>query len=253
MTTFCNLIKRQFNKTIKKICSDNGTKFLNFKFLNFIHQKGIIYETSCVYTPQQNGRVECKHRHILNIARALRFQANLPLHFWGDCILTAAYLINRTPTVANKGLTSYELLFEKAPQYDHLRNFGCLCYMKNISKSLEKFDPRADKCLFFGHPQGQKGRKVYNLQSHTFHISRDIFFYENTDPFLQALNPSSTNIVHNSEEYYSDEEPQTDSDHANHSPESPSNTPTQDDHNPTHSVSASQISSNEDDVTEGAH
>lgn len=42
-------------------------------------------------------------------------------------------------------------------------------------------------------------------------------------------------------------------DHVNHSPESPSNTPAQDDHNSTNPVSASQISSNEDDATEGEH
>ncbi|KAI5382896.1 hypothetical protein KIW84_070348 [Lathyrus oleraceus] len=245
---------------------------------------GIIHETSCVHTPQQNGRVKRKHRHILNIARALRFQANLPLHFWGNFILTATYLINRTPTVANKSLTPYEFLFKKAPQYDHLHNFGCLCYMKNVSKPLDKFDPRPDKSLFLGYPQGQKGWKFYNLQTHTFHISRDIF-YDNTYPFLQASNPSSTNIVHYSAEYYSDKEPQTDSvpsladippinsqelniasinpdtpvvdnlhqDHANHSPESPRNAPAQDDHNTTNPISASQISSNEDDATEGEH
>lgn len=68
LTTFCNLIKRQFNKTIKKIRSDNGRKFVNSKFLNFVHQEGIIHETYNVYTPQQNGRVKRKHRHILNIA-----------------------------------------------------------------------------------------------------------------------------------------------------------------------------------------
>lgn len=47
---------------------------------------GIIHQTSFAYTPQQNGRVEWKHRHILNIARALMFQASLPKFLWkGMC------------------------------------------------------------------------------------------------------------------------------------------------------------------------
>ncbi|KAK9714485.1 hypothetical protein RND81_06G097900 [Saponaria officinalis] len=45
-----------------------------------------------------DARVERKHRHLLETARSLRFHANLPIKFWGKCILTATYLINKMPT-----------------------------------------------------------------------------------------------------------------------------------------------------------
>jgi len=93
---FCAMVTRQFEKYVKCVRSDNGTEFEGLK--EYFREHGIIYETSCVSTPQQNGRVERKHRHILNVARALRFQASLPIKFWGECVQTAAYLINRTPS-----------------------------------------------------------------------------------------------------------------------------------------------------------
>lgn len=81
LVTFHNMVRTQFNKKIKRVRSDNGTEFVNSTLRAFFQQEGITHETSCVATPQQNGRVERKHRHILNVARALRFQGNLPLRF----------------------------------------------------------------------------------------------------------------------------------------------------------------------------
>jgi hypothetical protein len=47
----------------------------------FFHAKEIIHQTSCVETPQQNRIVKQKHQHLLNVARALRFQAKLLLQY----------------------------------------------------------------------------------------------------------------------------------------------------------------------------
>ena len=106
-------------------------------------EHGIIFETSCVGTPQQNGRVERKHRHILNVARALRFQANLSLAFWGECILTVAYLINRPPTQIHNSKTPFEMIFGKPPSYMHLRVFGCLCFASKIPRDRNKLHSRS--------------------------------------------------------------------------------------------------------------
>ncbi|XP_071708051.1 uncharacterized protein [Rutidosis leptorrhynchoides] len=98
LTNFVNMILTQFDKRVKIVRSDNGTEFVNNQLKHFFDTKGIIHQTSIAYTPQQNGVVERKHRHLLNVARSLMFQGGIPLFLWSDCILTATYLINRTPS-----------------------------------------------------------------------------------------------------------------------------------------------------------
>ena len=145
--SFYNLLQTQFHKRIKIFRSDNGTEFTNNKFSKFVNDFGILHQTSCVYTPQQNGVVERKHRHLLNVARALLFQSGLPLNMWHECVLTATYLINRTHSSVLNGKCPYELVHGSFPGLDHLRNFGCLCFAIEPNVS-DKFASRSKKCVF---------------------------------------------------------------------------------------------------------
>ncbi|KAF7801996.1 retrovirus-related Pol polyprotein from transposon TNT 1-94 [Senna tora] len=54
-----------FHFPIKVVRSDNGTEFVNSNSASISHKRGILHHRSCNYTPQQNGIVERKHKHLL--------------------------------------------------------------------------------------------------------------------------------------------------------------------------------------------
>src|SRR4051812_27101152 len=90
--------------------------------------KGILHQTSCVETPQQNGRVERKHQTILNIARALLFQANLPKKFWSFAVQHAVFIMNRVPSIVLNNKSPYQCLHNSVPELHILKIFGTLAY-----------------------------------------------------------------------------------------------------------------------------
>lgn len=175
----------QFGKRIKKVQSDNGTEFLRFS--SFFKSKGIIHQTPCVGTPQQNGRVGRKHRHLLNVARSLMFQAMMPIKFWGEAVLTAAHVINLTPTRVLNGKCPHEMLFGSTPSYSKLRVFGSLCFAHKQLRDKNKFVPRSRRCVFVGYPFGKKGWKLYDLETCEFFVSRDVIFREEEFPFSETV------------------------------------------------------------------
>ncbi|GJT17013.1 putative RNA-directed DNA polymerase, partial [Tanacetum coccineum] len=191
--TFYNLIKNQFNKVVKAFRSDNGTEFVNQKFSKFCAENGIIHQTTCAYTPQQNGIVERKHRHLLNVARSLLFQGGLPLNLWSECIMTAAYLINRLPSSVLNGKSPFELVFDRKPGLKHLRVFGCLCYA-TVLNLHDKFGSRAEKCVLVGYASFKKGYKLYSLERKQFIYSRDVRFFEKVFPF-KIRQPQDMNLA----------------------------------------------------------
>lgn len=69
---------------IKKIRTDHGTEYLSNDFKNFCKRHGIQHQTSYTYTPQQNGKAERFNRSIIEKAKCLLFDANLPKVYWAQ-------------------------------------------------------------------------------------------------------------------------------------------------------------------------
>ncbi|CAL1402205.1 unnamed protein product [Linum trigynum] len=184
---FCQMVRTQFAGQVRCIQADNGMEFQCGSLLDYYEQHGIRFQTSCVNTPQQNGVVERKHRHLLETARALRFHSGLPVRFWGECVLTATYLINRLPSSVVGNRTPYEVLLGRPPTYHHLRNFGCLVYTKDTGHGLDKFVERGRRGVFIGYPTSQKGYRVYDFRSRRIITSRDCHFVEDSLPYKASM------------------------------------------------------------------
>ena len=137
---------------------------------------GILPHRSCPYNSQQNGRVECKLRHILNVVRTLLTSASIPERFWDEVSLTAVYTINRllSPTTHKK--SPFELLYDKLPDYSSLRIVSCVCFVSLPFHERNKLEPRSQLCCFLGYGISRKDFHFYDPISHRLRISHHVEF-----------------------------------------------------------------------------
>lgn len=78
-------------------------------FKPFCFEHGILHQTSCPHTPQQNGVAERKYRNIVETGLALLYKSHLPLNYWSYAFSTT-FLINRLPSSILQFQSPYEKL-----------------------------------------------------------------------------------------------------------------------------------------------
>lgn len=145
------MVRTQFGVQVKLFRSDNGGEFFNFQCNELFKNHGIVHQCSCSHTPQQNGLVERKHRHILESARAIIFQDHLPIRFWREFILVVVHIINRVPllSILNNG-SAFEIMSREPPDISYMRVMGCLRHV-TITHKNDKFGPRATRSVLVGY------------------------------------------------------------------------------------------------------
>lgn len=60
---------------------DNAREYDSASLATYLSDKGIVHQTSCAHTPQQNGIVEHKNHHLLEVAQVLLFHMYVPNQF----------------------------------------------------------------------------------------------------------------------------------------------------------------------------
>lgn len=97
--------------------TNSGGEYLSeeFKKRSFHHQ-GPSHRVTTPDTPEQNGMAEQMNQTLINLATAMLIASGLPMSFWSDTMLTAAFIIVQTPATGLQGRNPYEELFSN---YSH--------------------------------------------------------------------------------------------------------------------------------------
>ena len=100
---------------IQTLRSDNGKEYTSHQFNSFCEEAGIEHQLTSPYTLEQNGVSERRNRFIIEMARCMLHEKNLPKKFWAEATNTAVFLQNRLPTKAVKNKTPFEAWYGYKP------------------------------------------------------------------------------------------------------------------------------------------
>jgi transposase InsO family protein len=170
--------ERKMGLQLRALRTDRGGEFTSRSLSDYCTELGVGRELTAPFTPQQNGVVEHRNQTLVGAARSMLKAKSLPGWFWGEAIMTAVYVLNRTMTKGNGCKTPYELMNGVTPAVQHLRTFGCVAHVKHATSHLKKLDNRSRPMIFVGYEPGSKAYRAYDPGTGWVQVSRDVVFNE---------------------------------------------------------------------------
>ena len=171
-------VENQSNCRIQAIRSDNGREYTSTEFNLYCEEAGIEHQLTAPYTPEQNGVSERRNRYIMEMARCMLHEKNLPKVFWAEAANTAVFLQNRLPTKLLTEKTPFEVWYNYKPSLSFLKVFGSTCFVHIPQIKRDKLDKKAMQGIFVGYSIISKAYKVYLPQTQKITITRDVQFHE---------------------------------------------------------------------------
>jgi len=99
-------------------------------------------------------------------------------------VLTACFLISMTScsTLENKTFISCSSL-------------DVLCFVHDVSTTLDKLSTRAIKCVFWGYSCLSEGYKRYSPKNKSYCMSTKVTFFENIPFSLSFVQDTNSNVI----------------------------------------------------------
>lgn len=159
---------QHYRRYPKRIRLDMGREFAPKRFKAYCRDKGILFEPSSEYYPEQNGKAE-KANHILQSRmRAMVRDAKAPLFLWSEALPTAVKLLNATPTRLNKMRSPNDVFFERLDlpalkhTTAHYQVWGSVAYVNIPKQKRVRAEKLADTAIK-GRLVGYEGNRIYRV------------------------------------------------------------------------------------------
>ena len=190
-----HIVKKMINQAcvetknkVVRVCTDNGTEYVNNKLTSFFNEQGITHVLSAPYVPQQNGIIERDVRTVMESARTMINSAKLHKSLWAEAVNTAIHTLNRVPTTNNPTKTPYELWFGQKPNIKNLRPFGQEAVVnKPVIHRNGKWDTTGEVMRLVGYTNLLNTYRFYDSNKDKIVISCNVTFLDN------GLNPEAVN------------------------------------------------------------
>jgi hypothetical protein len=170
-------ILTQHKVRVQRIRTDN--EFVTKAITNICNSHGITLEPCPPYEKDFNSIAERTNRTVMDKARALLFEAELPRDFSPEAIKTAVFLKNHLPT---KGVKTdqipFEIMHKQSPRFQYLHKFGCEA-MATILHDKNKLQSRTEKCIMLGYNLEQNSYKLLSTETGKRIDCASVTFYPN--------------------------------------------------------------------------
>ena len=106
--SFKILVEKQYGHSLKVLRTDRDGEFTSKDFRIFCEAQGIQRQLTTFHTPEQNGVTERKNRTVVEMARCMMKEMNVPVDLWAETVATAVHILNMSPTQALQNCTPYQ-------------------------------------------------------------------------------------------------------------------------------------------------
>jgi hypothetical protein len=109
------------------------------------------------------------------MTQTLLKQRGMPAVFWGEAVVTAVYILNRSHTKALNGRMPYEAWHGRKAAVSQLRIFDCLVFAKELDH-IDKLNDRSTPGVFIGFAEGLKAYHILDPATQRVCTTRDVVF-----------------------------------------------------------------------------